>query len=62
VIDGRKYIPENEAAIDESFKESDSTQVQLEFVRLPEPIDRRCGMLPQPRVMDAIRVLSVKRL
>lgn len=59
VMDGRKYLAENEDAIDEAFKSSDSTQVQLEFVRLPEPIDRRCGMLPQPRVMDAIRVVSI---
>jgi hypothetical protein len=62
VMDGRKYIPENEAAIDDSFKQRESTQVQLEFVRLPEPIDRRCGMLPQPRILDAIQVISIKQL
>ena len=61
VIDGKKYLPENEDAIDEEYKGSDSTQVQLEFVRLPEPIDRRCGMLPQPRVMDAIRLVSITK-
>jgi len=61
VIDGKKYLPENEDAIDEAYKGSDSTQVQLEFVRLPEPIDRRCGMLPQPRVMDAIRLVSITK-
>jgi hypothetical protein len=62
VMDGRKYIPENEAAIADSFKQSGSNQVQIEFVRLPEPIDRRCGMLPQPRVMHAIQVISIKQL
>lgn len=61
VIDGKKYLPENEDAIDEAYKDSDSTQVQLEFVRLPEPIDRRCGMLPQPRIMDAIRLVSITK-
>ena len=62
MIDGKKYLPANEDAIDEAFKNSDSTQVQLEFVRLQEKIDRRCGMLPQPRVMNAVRVISVTPL
>lgn len=62
VIDGKKYLPANEDAIDEAFKNRDSTQVQLEFVRLQEQIDRRCGMLPQPRVMDAVRVIKVTPL
>ena len=61
VIDGKKYLPANEEAIDASFKSRDSTQVQLEFERLPNPIDRQCGMLPQPRVMDAIRVVSISQ-
>lgn len=59
VIDGKKYLPENEDAIDAAYKEQDSTQVRLEYVQLPEPIDRRCGMLPQPRVMDAIHIVSI---
>lgn len=58
-IDGKRYLPANEEAIPEQFKQQESTQVQLEFEPLPEPIDRRCGMLPQPRIMDAIRVISV---
>lgn len=61
MIDGNKYLPANEDAIDDNFKNSDSTQVQLEYVGLPEQIDRQCGMLPQPRVMDAIRVVSIRR-
>ncbi|WP_161888338.1 hypothetical protein [Pontibacter russatus] len=59
LIDGKKYLPENEDAIDAAYKQQDSTQVQLEYVLLPEPIDRRCGMLPQPRVMEAIRIVSI---
>ena len=59
VIDGKNYLPENEDAISAAYKQQDSTQVQLVFVRLPEPIDRRCGMLPQPRVMEAIRIVSI---
>lgn len=59
VIDGKKYLPANEDAIDGTYKSSDSTKVQLEFERLQEQIDRRCGMLPQPRVMDAVRVISI---
>ncbi|RDV11807.1 hypothetical protein DXT99_23775 [Pontibacter diazotrophicus] len=62
VIDGDKYLPANEEAIDDDFKSSDSTQVQLEYVRLQEQIDRQCGMLPQPRVMDAIRVVSIRQI
>ncbi|MFD3003520.1 hypothetical protein ACFS7Z_24395 [Pontibacter toksunensis] len=62
MIDGKKYLPANEAAIDDAFKSSDSTRVQLEFVRLQEQIDRRCGMLPQPRIMDAVRVISITPL
>jgi len=62
MIDGKKYLPANEDAIDAVYKNQDSTQVQLEFVRLPEPIDRRCGMLPQPRVMNAIQIVSVTPL
>ena len=61
VIDGKKYLPANEDAIDAIYKNSDSTQVQLEFIRLPEPIDRQCGMLPQPRVMDAIQVIAIRQ-
>ena len=60
VINGKNYLPENEDAIPVKYKENDSTQVQLTYIPLQEPIDRRCGMLPQPRVMDAIRVVSVK--
>ncbi len=61
-IDGERYLPENEEAIPASFKERDSSRVQLSYVPLPEPIDRRCGMLPQPRVMPAVRVLAVEAL
>ncbi|MFD2515841.1 hypothetical protein ACFSRY_18360 [Pontibacter locisalis] len=62
VIDGKNYLPENEDAIPAKYKERDSTQVQLSYIPLKEPIDRRCGMIPQPRVMDAIRVVSVEEI
>lgn len=59
MIDGKKYLPANEEAIDDTYKSSDSTKVNLEFERLQEQIDRRCGMLPQPRIMDAVRIISI---
>ncbi|MCX2740810.1 hypothetical protein [Pontibacter anaerobius] len=61
-IDGERYLPENEAAIPDRYKERDSSHVQLTYKALPEPIDRRCGMLPQPRIMPAIQVLQVEAL
>ncbi|WP_439882204.1 hypothetical protein ACSX1A_03375 [Pontibacter sp. MBLB2868] len=62
MIDGKNFLPQNEDAIPAVYKESDSTQVKLTYMPLPEPIDRRCGMLPQPRVMEAIRIISVESL
>ncbi|MHA6248164.1 hypothetical protein ACXYMU_09530 [Pontibacter sp. CAU 1760] len=61
LIDGKKYLPENEEAIAAMYKESPNTTVQLTYAPLHEPIDRRCGMLPQPRVMEAIRIISIER-
>lgn len=59
-IDGERYLPENEEAIPDKFKQQEISRVQLQYEPLPNPIDRRCGMLPQPRVMPAVRVLSVE--
>jgi len=61
-MNGKRFLPENEDAIPESFKQQDSSRVQLTYVPLADPIDRRCGMLPQPRIMPAIRILSVEAL
>ncbi|MBC5992390.1 hypothetical protein [Pontibacter cellulosilyticus] len=61
-IDGKTYLPENEDAIPAKFKESESSEVKLTYLPLKDQIDRRCGMLPQPRVMDAVRVVSVTAL
>jgi hypothetical protein len=58
-MDGKKYIAENEDAIPASFKENESSEVKLTYLPVKEQIDRRCGMIPQPRVMDAVRVISV---
>lgn len=61
-IDGERYLPQDEAAIPATYKNRESTQVKLRYEPLPEPIDRRCGMLPQPRVMPAVKVLSVEEV
>ncbi len=61
-MDGKKYIAENEDAIPASFKESESSEVKLTYLPVKEQIDRRCGMIPQPRLMDAVRVISVSAL
>ena len=61
-INGKKYLPENEDAIPATFKESESSEVKLTYLPLDNQIDRRCGMLPQPRVMDAVSVISVTAL
>ena len=61
VISNKKYKPENEDEIDESFKVEGSMPVLVEFVRLGTQLDRRCGLSPESKAMDAIRVVSVKR-
>lgn len=61
-IDGKTYLPENEDAIPAIFKESESTEVKLTYLPLKDQIDRRCGMIPEPRVMDAVKVISVTAL
>ncbi|MEJ8800694.1 hypothetical protein [Pontibacter sp. H249] len=61
-IDGKKYLPENEDAIPAAFKENETSEVKLTYLPLENQIDRRCGMLPQPRVMDAVKVISVTAL
>ncbi len=60
-IGDKNYKPENEDDIDEAFKTEEPTPVEIEFVRLNEQIDRRCGMIPESRAMDGIRVISVKK-
>jgi hypothetical protein len=61
-IDGKNYLPEQEDAIPAAYKESESTMVTISYVPLQEPIDRRCGMIPQPRIMDAIRIISIETI
>ena len=61
-MDGKKYLPENEEAIPAQFKDAESSEVKLTYLPLKDQIDRRCGMLPQPRVMDAVKVVSVSAL
>ena len=61
VIADKKYKPENEDAIDESFKVEGTMPVLVEFVRLGTQLDRRCGLSSESKAMDAIRIISVKR-
>lgn len=61
VIADKKYKPENEQDIDESFKVEGTIPVIIEFERLGTQLDRRCGLSTESKAMDAIRVVSVKR-
>jgi hypothetical protein len=61
VIKDKKFKPENEDDIDESFKVEGAIPVVVEFERLGEQIDRRCGLSPESKAMDGIRVISVKK-
>lgn len=61
LIKDKKYKPENEEDIDESFKVEGAIPVIVEFVRLGEQIDRRCGLSTESKAMDGIRVISVKK-
>jgi hypothetical protein len=60
-IDGKRYKPDNENEIDETFKVEGETPVVLTFERLGRQLDIRCGLSTQSRAMDAIRVVSVKK-
>lgn len=61
VINDKRFKPENEDEIDASLKVEGSTPVLVEFVRLGEQIDRRCGLATESRAMDGIRIVSVKK-
>ncbi|WP_299708143.1 hypothetical protein [uncultured Pontibacter sp.] len=61
LINGSRYKPENENDIDEAFKIEGETPVIIEFVRLGKQIDIPCGLSPQSRPMDGIRVLNVRK-
>lgn len=60
-IDGRRYKPENENEIDDALKVEGETPVVISFERLGRQLDIRCGLSTQSRLMDAIRVVSVKK-
>ncbi|NEM98388.1 hypothetical protein [Pontibacter burrus] len=63
IIDGKEYKPEDEAAIDESFKaEEGATPVRVTYTETGETIDRRCGLSTQDRSMPGIRIISIERL
>ena len=63
IIDGKEYKPEDEAAIDESFKQSEeSVDVKITYTETGEMIDRRCGLSTQDRSMPGIRIISIERI
>lgn len=62
-IDGKDYKPEDEAAIDESFKIEEATiPVKVTYTETGEIIDRRCGLSTQDRSMPGIRIISIEKL
>jgi hypothetical protein len=61
-IDGKRFKPDNENEIDEAFKVEGETPVIITFEKLGRQLDIRCGLSTQSRAMDAIRVLTVKKL
>ena len=60
-IEGKEYKPSNEEVIPESFMDSDSSQVQIQYRVLKEPIEYSCGMLPV-RYFSSIELLEVTNL
>jgi hypothetical protein len=61
VINDSHFKPENEDEIDAAFKVEGEHPVVIEFERLGRQIDRPCGLSPESRAMDGIRVVSVKK-
>ena len=63
IIDGRDYKPEDEEAIDASFKTEEGTiPVKVTYTETGETIDRRCGLSTEDRSMPGIRITSLERL
>lgn len=61
VIDDRQYKPEDEEAIDESFKTEEPLPVLISYELTGETIDRRCGLSTESRAMDGIRILKIEK-
>lgn len=61
VIDDRQYKPEDEQAIAEEFKTEEPQQVLISYELTGEIIDRRCGLSPESKAMDGIRINSIER-
>ena len=61
VIDDRQYKPEDEEAIDDAFKTDEPLPVLISYELTGEIIDRRCGLSPESKAMDGIRILSIER-
>jgi len=61
VINDREYKPEDEEAIDESFKTEEPIPVLISYELTGETIDRRCGLSTESRAMDGIRIISLEK-
>ena len=62
-IDGKKYKPENEDIIDDSFERFSSSKIEvvIEYKLLNTEIARYCGDVSEPTVTPAITLYSLKR-
>lgn len=61
VINDRQYKPEDEEAIDAVFKTEEPIPVMISYELTGETIDRRCGLSPESKAMDGIRILSIEK-
>ena len=62
-INGKDYKPEDEEAIDASFKiEGEPIPVKVTYTETGEMIDRRCGLSTQDRSMPGVRIVSIEKL
>ena len=60
-IEGKEYKPSNEEVTPVSFMENNSSQVQIQYRVLKEPIEYSCGMLPV-RHFRSIELVEVTKL
>ena len=62
IINGHKYKPENESAIDDSFKTDHDIDILIEYKILNKKIDIWCSYLPEVTSIDGIEVISINRI
>ena len=61
IINGHKYKPENESIISENFKMNHDIEVIIEYKNLDKKIERSCGDLPIPDLIDGIEIISIEK-